>query len=75
MHETVVLTVVRREPYPPSGDGNLQQWHNCEILLVDPVCWDYTMFHQFHTYGELRIGMYVDQRKITLRGMRQWLGK
>eukprot|EP00973_Karenia_brevis_P092667 12413518-Karenia_brevis.AAC.2 len=33
------------------------------------------MFHQYHSYDELRTGMYVDQRKITLRRMRQWLGQ
>eukprot|EP00973_Karenia_brevis_P044010 6097326-Karenia_brevis.AAC.1 len=33
------------------------------------------MFHQFCNYDELRTGMHVDQRKITLRRMRQWLGK
>eukprot|EP00973_Karenia_brevis_P043780 6063869-Karenia_brevis.AAC.1 len=33
------------------------------------------MFHESHSYDELRTGMYVDQRKITLRRMRQWLGE
>eukprot|EP00973_Karenia_brevis_P080949 11230303-Karenia_brevis.AAC.1 len=71
----MVLTVVRRDSYHPSDDRDPRQWHNAEILLVDTVCWDDTMFHKFHSYDELRTGMYLDQRKITLRRMRQWLGE
>eukprot|EP00973_Karenia_brevis_P083688 11611085-Karenia_brevis.AAC.1 len=50
----MVLTVVRREPYPPPGSrpSTLAQLRDT-----------------------LRTGMYVDQRKITRRRMRQWLGK
>eukprot|EP00973_Karenia_brevis_P004383 600846-Karenia_brevis.AAC.1 len=40
MHETMVLTAVRHE-CPSSGAGPTE-WHNCEILLVDTVGWDYT---------------------------------
>eukprot|EP00973_Karenia_brevis_P060543 8419743-Karenia_brevis.AAC.1 len=58
----MVLTAVRCE-YPKDGAG-FTQWHNCEVLLVDTVCWDYTMFHQLHSYEELRTGKYVDQRKL-----------
>eukprot|EP00973_Karenia_brevis_P003628 502422-Karenia_brevis.AAC.1 len=67
----MVLTAVRRE-YSKDGAG-FTEWHNCEVLLLDTVCWDYTMFHRFHSYDELRTGTYIDQWKITLRRMRQWL--
>eukprot|EP00973_Karenia_brevis_P074669 10375805-Karenia_brevis.AAC.1 len=33
------------------------------------------MFHRSRSYDELCTGTYIDQGKITLRRMRQWLGE
>eukprot|EP00973_Karenia_brevis_P010924 1481181-Karenia_brevis.AAC.1 len=73
VHETMVLTAVRREY--SKDRAAFTEWHNYEVLLVDTVCWDYTMFHRVHSYDELRTGAHIDQRKIMLRRMRQWLGE
>eukprot|EP00973_Karenia_brevis_P030207 4162906-Karenia_brevis.AAC.1 len=46
-----------------------------EVLLVDTVCWDFTFFHKFHDYSDMRQSFFLDQEKLTLRKLRLWMGQ
>ena len=69
-------------PDPKGGDhmvitaataeaGRIKEYF-LEILNVDTIAYDYTIFHDYHLYDDPNE---FDQKKVTLRRLKGWLGE